>query len=360
MFFRDLAMMPRKASPACRPSIHRVRALSGECGLNLRLSLYELAARHRLDGGASMRLLELAALDREPAALRLHAARGVAVLAAALGGFGLILWVAANWAVFGRFGRFGLLIAAVAVLGLGAALRPRQRAPLALLAFLATGGLFAYFGQTYQTGADPWQLFALWAVLGLPLAFGVRSDVLWAPWALVAGTALSLWLHAYNGHGGWRGGAVGVQLLSWLLWLTLVVALSAPLRRWTGAGPWSARLAVSLATAAITAAALVGLFDGTPMLYLLALVVFGAAVVLFATPWAFDVYAVSALGLGLNVLLVCGLARLLFEGSSELGGLLVLGIAAALLLAATVAGILALIRRQDAGVSGAVAGRGVQ
>lgn len=317
--------------------------------MNLRLSLYELAARHRLDAAASARLLDLAGFEREPAALRPCAVRGLAVLAAALGGFGLILWVAANWAVFGRFGRFGLLIGAVLAMGLGAALRPPLRAPLALLAFLAAGGLFAYFGQTYQTGADPWQLFAVWAALGLPLALGVRSDVLWAPWALVAGSALSLWLYAYNGHSWWRGGTVGVHLLSWLLWLALVTGLSAPLRRWSGAGPWSARLAVTLATAAITASALVGLFDDAPLLYLLGLLALAAAAALSATPPAFDVYGVSALGLGLNVLLVCGLARLLLEGGSEVGGLLVIGIAAALLLAGTVAAILALIRRHGRG-----------
>ena len=73
----------------------------------------------------------------------------------------------------------------------GALWRPALRAPLALLAFLGTGGLFAYFGQTYQTGADAWQLFALWGALALPLCLGARSDALWAPWALVVMTAIS-------------------------------------------------------------------------------------------------------------------------------------------------------------------------
>ena len=45
----------------------------------------------------------------------------------------------------------------------------RRIALLGLLALLGIGGLFAYFGQTHQTGADPWQLFALWAALVLPL-----------------------------------------------------------------------------------------------------------------------------------------------------------------------------------------------
>ncbi len=37
-----------------------------------------------------------------------------------------------------------------------------------LLATLLLGVFLALFGQTYQTGADPWQLFANWALLILP------------------------------------------------------------------------------------------------------------------------------------------------------------------------------------------------
>ena len=83
------------------------------------------------------------------------------------------------------------LLAAAAVAVLAAAARPALRVPGALAALLATGALFAYFGQTYQTGADPWQLFALWALLTLPLALAARSDALWLPWCLVAMAAPS-------------------------------------------------------------------------------------------------------------------------------------------------------------------------
>jgi len=272
--------------------------------------------------------------------------QAVAVLAAALCGFGLILWVAANWAASGRFGRFGLLAAAVAVMGAGAVLRPGLRVPLGLLAFLASGGLLAYFGQTYQTGADSWQLFALWAALGLPLALGVRSDMLWLPWVLVAATALSLASKTWPG-----GGGLEAPLLAWLGWLALAVGLATPLQQWSGAGPWSARLALTLATAAVTTTALATLFaNKTPEHYLLALCLLGAAAWLFATRAAFDLYALSVLGLGLDVLLVCGLARLLFEvGNVGADSLLLLGLAAAGLLAGTVAAILALARRRGAG-----------
>src|SRR6218665_3705714 len=171
--------------------------------MNLRITALELAQAHKLDHAATTRLMSLAGLDSQPEPLTRWFWRAVAILAAALGGLGLIFWVAANWGDFGRAGRFALLQAFVVVMLLGAWWRPALRAPLALLALLGTGGLFAYFGQTYQTGADPWQLFALWAVLTLPLALAVRSDVVWVPWTLVAVVGISLWAQAHTGHS-WR------------------------------------------------------------------------------------------------------------------------------------------------------------
>lgn len=46
-------------------------------------------------------------------------------------------------------------------------------------ASIMLGALLALVGQTYQTGADPWQLFAIWAVLILPFAYIAGFDLLW-------------------------------------------------------------------------------------------------------------------------------------------------------------------------------------
>lgn len=123
--------------------------------MDLRLALHELEAAHGLDDGASRRLQALAGLGDEPRALKRWLPLGLAVLAAALLGLGLIFWIAANWETLGRFGRFAVLQGAIVAMGIGALARPAWRAPLALVVLLATGALFAYFGQTYQTGADP-------------------------------------------------------------------------------------------------------------------------------------------------------------------------------------------------------------
>ncbi len=317
--------------------------------MDKRLALHELAARHDLDAGGTKRLAELGGLHGEPAALAQRLPRGLAVLAAALIGLGLVCWIAANWGELGRAGRFALLQGLVVVSMLGAWLRPAARTPLGLLALLAIGGLFAYFGQTYQTGADPWQLFALWALLGLPLALGARSDVLWAPWALVAMTAVSLWVQAHTGHR-WRVQPhdLATHAIGWTAALVLTAALSSLLRRVTGAGPWALRTALVLTVVLVSGTALGGLFSRTVGAhYPLALVVLAGLFAVAARRRFFDVFALSAVALGLNVLLVAGLARWLFEGvrGDAIGAFLMLGLAAAGLLAATVSGVLKLARR---------------
>ena len=289
----------------------------------------------------------------QPSALPVWLPRGVAVLAAALGGLGVVMWIAANWASMGRVGHFALLQGLVLVMGVGAALKPAARGPLGLLALLGIGALFAYFGQTYQTGADPWQLFALWAVLALPLCWGARSDVLWAPWALVVVTAISLWTHTYSGHRwGVEADQLRVHLAAWTAGLALVAALSPVCARWTGAGVWSFRTAATLTVAAITLTALGGLFHKPVQAqYGLGLLVFGVGLALLNMRSLYDIFAISAVALGVNVLLAVGVARWLFDngsGGDWIGKLMLMGLIGAGLLAATVTGILRLAHRHAA------------
>ena len=289
----------------------------------------------------------------EPNALQIWLPRGVAVLAAALGGLGVVMWIAANWASMGRVGHFALLQGLVLVMGLGAALKPAARAPLGLLALLGTGALLAYFGQTYQTGADPWQLFALWAVLVLPLCWGARSDVLWAPWAMVVVTAISLWTRTYSGHRwGVEADQLTVHLLAWSAGLVLVAVLSPLCARWTGAAVWSFRTAVTLTVVAITLTALGGLFHKPVQAqYGLGLLVFAASLALLNIRLMFDIFAISAVVLGVNALLAGGVARWLFDSGGDgdwVGKLMLMGLIAAGLLASTVSGILKWARRHAA------------
>ena len=314
--------------------------------MNVRQALLDRAAGERLPAAATRRLLQLAGLGEEPAGLAAPLARGLAVLAAAFGGFGVVLWVAANWPAMGPLGRFALLQGAVLVCGVGAWARPATRAPLGLLAFLGIGALFASFGQTYQTGADPWQLFAVWAVVGLPLCLGARSDVLWAPWSVVALVGVSLWAWTHTrSAAGWMPlpHTTPVQLAAWVVALAVVFGLGPSLRRHTGAGPWAMRTSVTLAVVAIGASALSALFGAeVPLLYGAGLAVVATAGALLSRRSAFDVYALSAVALTFDTLAVCGLARLLIDapGRDATGALLVTGLVAAGLLALSVQWVL--------------------
>jgi uncharacterized membrane-anchored protein len=281
----------------------------------------------------------------EPSGLERNIPFGVAILAAALSGLGIIFWVAANWDLFSRAGRFGLLQCGVAATCMGALWLPGARRALALLALLAIGALFAYFGQTYQTGADPWQLFAMWAALSLPLCLAARHDALWAPWTVVAMSAISLWMHAHTGLGVTRASDLPWNLAAWTAALMLVLALH------TGAGAWSMRLAACLAALLLIVSGLLALFDQAvaPQYYLALAVVAGVAAAL-CTPRLHDTFALSAFGLALNILLVGGMVKALLENQKgePIIETLTIGVLAAATLAATVKLVIVMARKHGA------------
>lgn len=304
-----------------------------------RRAALDLAAHHQLNGASLARLrtalgLEQALPGLQPAAL----ARGVMVLAAALGGLGPLMWLAANWGEMSRLLRFGLLQFVVLTMAAGALWHLRWRAPLGLLAFVSTGGLFAFFGMTYQTGADPWQLFALWAVLTLPLAVAVRSDVLWAPWVLVVLVGLSLWTHTQAGYQWWpRAGRTWPYAVQCLLAGLLVAAVNTrPVARMAGVGLWGRRTAMVLWLAMLVPVSSYALWQSDlGGLFVLGAALTAALAWTLSRPAWVDVFSLSAVMLGANVLLFSGVLRL-FGGDSRLDW-----IGSMFLLAVVMAGALA-------------------
>jgi len=94
----------------------------------------------------------------------------------------VIFFIAFNWDDIGRFTKFAalqILICTTIALYLFLAKTDLSKKVLLSMASLFTGALLAYFHQTYQTGADPWQLFFTWAVLILPWVIAARFAPLW-------------------------------------------------------------------------------------------------------------------------------------------------------------------------------------
>lgn len=184
-----------------------------------RPALDTFTRQHRLSPAAVGAALQLAGARPDAPAWRAFAAS--LLRAAGLGaiGTGILFFVAANWQAFGVLGRFALLqTALLACIGVALWRTPPspglERAPpgaaligqaALILATLLTGGLLALFGQSYQTGADVYELFFTWAALALPFALAGLSGALWALWWTVLNVGLALlcgWLGAE--HFFWR------------------------------------------------------------------------------------------------------------------------------------------------------------
>ena len=171
--------------------------------------LDDLARDYSLNEGAIALALDLTGARPDRAAWRTFAIRLMNAAGIAALGAGAIFFVAANWQHFGILGRLGLLQAAL----LGCAGLAWWRPPphmigrsALVLALLLTGALLALFGLTYQTGADVYELFLIWAALGLPFALAGRSGAAWATWWVVVNVALALfcgWLGPGDFMWGW-------------------------------------------------------------------------------------------------------------------------------------------------------------
>lgn len=203
-------------------------------------------------------------------AWRQFLARSTLWLGVLLLGSAAICWVAANWQDMTKVQRFagaqGLLaLCALAAAWTGLRLRGtpgvRRSIPGALLALagILLGALLALLGQTYQTGADTWELFAWWALLLLPWALAAASQAVWLLWALVTNVALVLWLgeRAFT----WWLILGGPQVASLIVagWnLALLLAWELAAHRWRASTLVGPRVLAALVISALVTALVFG------------------------------------------------------------------------------------------------------
>lgn len=113
---------------------------------------------------------------------------------------GMIFLVAFNWDNLGVWARFGAveipLLLAVAVAWIKGVGRLSGKLSL-MLAVMLTGALLALFGQTYQTGANVYELFFGWAALSFAWVVACRYAPCWALWLLLINLGIGL----YSGMG---------------------------------------------------------------------------------------------------------------------------------------------------------------
>lgn len=180
--------------------------------------------------------------------------------------FAVMFFVAYNWNEIGRFAKFGLVEAsiALAVLAYWKFGAGTVTGKLSLLvATILLGVLLALYGQTYQTGADPWQLFFTWSILMLPWAIVGRFAAIWMVWIALINLSIVLYYQTFSGML-WIMFGGDTEML-WLVFLfnLLVLAVWESLSgRWNWlAERWAVRLVAIGGGVPITLLALYAIFD---------------------------------------------------------------------------------------------------
>jgi len=120
---------------------------------------------------------------------------------------GVVTWVAANWDYFSSLQKlYGIqllfiLACLTAFLVYWRYTRKTGQAKAGLgsqgalfLAAVMTGALLALIGQVYQTGADPWTLFAIWGALLLPFLLAAPNAAIALLWCAVINLAWQLYM----------------------------------------------------------------------------------------------------------------------------------------------------------------------
>jgi len=131
-------------------------------------------------------------------------------------GAGAIFFFAYNWQDLGRYAKFALIevpILALLALAWRTGVDGLAGKATLLLASLLVGALLALVGQTYQTGADTFELFAAWAAAILPWTLLARFPALWIAWLAIANLAVGLYFVTF----GMWGMLFAPEKLFWLL-----------------------------------------------------------------------------------------------------------------------------------------------
>ncbi len=262
------------------------------------------------------------------------AMRFAAVLSLAAG---MVFLVAFNWQTLGLYARFAMVEAPLLtalIIAWAKGTDPVSGKLSLMLAVLLTGCLLALFGQTYQTGANLYELFFAWAALALPWVMACRYAPCWALWLLLINTAVGLYAGAMGTPDLWRW-------TPWLLPFALDVAIYVALiglSRCSGLGlgeRWLQR-AVMAAAMAFGTGGMLSLIVGFPerihdagtiagleiALFLAASVGFGA----YAHSQKEDLFNFAVVGFAWIVVTTAWIGRALLEGRAGPGGLFLIAL----------------------------------
>jgi len=257
--------------------------------------------------------------------------------------FSAVFFIAYNWDLMGRFAKFGLLeiLIFVAVFFYW---NFRERniysGILLLTASIFLGALLALFGQTYQTGADTWELFFNWALLILPWVVAGKFAALWVLLVFLLNLSIFLYFEA-------SGSLFGIffestEILLWIIFLFNTVSFAAfelagKKFPWM-AERWAVRLPAVASGSALTFLMIHVMFEehSAHLYALVACILWVSAVYFIYRKIIPDLFMLAGLCLSLIVIITSYFIKLIVEseiyddaGVFLLIALLVIGMAAA-------------------------------
>lgn len=254
-------------------------------------------------------------------------------------GAGVIFFLAYNWDALGRFAKFGMVeVLILAAIFACFKLRLDQLSGRAALlgATLLMGALLALVGQVYQTGADTYELFAVWALAVFPWVAVGRFGTLWLVWIGLLHLAVVFY---YQVFGGLFGLIFSTERLLWALFILDSAALcvweiAARRVAWLRER-WSVRFLATASGALITWLAVWTIFDfervgatAVPVY-----VAWLAAAYMVYRHWARDVFVLAGGALSAIVVVSAFLSKHMLERNSAGAflfiGLVVIGMSAA-------------------------------
>jgi uncharacterized membrane protein len=166
--------------------------------LDKRANIKAIRELHR-DGLLNDKALTVASGILRPRSVWLSWARQMLLLfGSAMVLAGVIFFFAYNWAAMGRYLKFVIIEAGIVAAVITSYWRGRDRLSgkvLLLSASILVGVLLAVYGQTYQTGADAYELFTGWAALILGWVLISEFAGHWIVWLILLNTgAILYWI----------------------------------------------------------------------------------------------------------------------------------------------------------------------
>jgi len=230
--------------------------------------------------------------------------------------FSVLFFMAYNWIELGYFAKFAL-VEGLMLLSVGAYwyLGGEKLSAKAMLmvSTILLGVLLALVGQTYQTGADPWQLFFYWAILMLPWAFVGQFGAMWIFWIALIDISILLYMDTFGRLFGFYFYSESsltwilfiFNTLSWIVWESLKSYFE-----WLNTS-WAIRLLGFVSMASITGLVQVFIWEKETSLVLLIWMGWLSIVYIIYRIKTIDLFMLSLASLSFSIITVSSLLTII-------------------------------------------------